>query len=98
MKRELIPGVWGRSGRAIRDPQASEMDNVVPPRRDYRQGRDCQTPVPRVSIYAGKPAPAMPRRLSPMKRALAAAIGSWLAFALLLWLAKHGGDLHALWN
>lgn len=56
MKRDLIPGAWGRCGRAIRDPQASELDNVMPLRRyeDMRQGRDSLTPVGKYSILAGK--------------------------------------------
>lgn len=30
MSRTLIPGTWGRCGRAIPDAQVSELDNVVP--------------------------------------------------------------------
>jgi len=56
MKRELIPGMWGRCGRAIADPQVSELDNATPP--DYRQGRDAQNRVPAFSMLAGKPEPS----------------------------------------
>lgn len=59
MQRDLIPGVWGRCGRAIADPQACEMDNVVPLRpldAELGQGRHATNPVPRVSMFCGKPA------------------------------------------
>lgn len=57
-KRHFIPGMWGRCGRAIPDPQASELDNVLPLRFNLRQGRDCLTPVGKYSILAGKPEPS----------------------------------------
>lgn len=57
-KRHFVQGLWGRSGRAIPDPQVSELDNVIPLRRpteDLRQGRDATNPVPRFSMLSGKP-------------------------------------------
>jgi len=30
MTRALLPGRWNRHGRAVPDPQASELDNVHP--------------------------------------------------------------------
>lgn len=57
MDRNLIPGMWGRCGRAIPDPQASELDNATPMRRseDYHQGRDATNRVPHFSPMSGKP-------------------------------------------
>jgi hypothetical protein len=55
MTRQLIPGAWGRCGRAIPDANVSELDNVVPMREDMRQGRDSRTPVPRYSMLSGIP-------------------------------------------
>lgn len=43
MKRELIPGIWGRCGRAIPDAQVSEMDNVVPLRDEFPMPSDERT-------------------------------------------------------
>jgi hypothetical protein len=34
MPRALLPCRWNRHGRAVPDPQASELDNVVPLRPD----------------------------------------------------------------
>lgn len=78
-KRYLVPGMWGRCGRAIPDPQASELDNATPMRRseDYHQGRDCQNRVPRVSPMAGKP------RRSEEDNALRAGFWSFYAAVLL---------------
>lgn len=56
MKRELIPGMWGRCGRAIPDPQASELDATVSYHfEDLHQGRDAQNRVPHFSPMSGKP-------------------------------------------
>jgi hypothetical protein len=53
--RAFLPGRWSRDGRAIPDAQASELDADVTYPLDLWQGRRCQTPVPPVSMYAGKP-------------------------------------------
>jgi hypothetical protein len=34
MPRALLPGRWNRHGRAVPDPQVSELDNVMPLRHD----------------------------------------------------------------
>lgn len=59
---------------------------------DLRQGRDCQTPVARYSMLAGKPDRAAIEanngRARALIRMLASAIGAWLAFALLVYFAR----------
>lgn len=56
MNRPLIPGIWGRCGRAIPDPQACELDaNVAYPLETLHQGRDAKTSVPRISMLSGIP-------------------------------------------
>lgn len=86
MKRELIPGMWGRSGQAV--PYCAGNCN---------QGRvacDCCTEL------ACEIAPDASRFLTPssvedhnyraraLRRMLASAIGAWLAFAVLIYLAR----------
>ena len=90
MKRDLIPGAWGRCGRAIPDPQVSELDNAVPPRgfEDYRQGRDSLTQVGPYSILAGKPRPptdAEARAMFWTAYLAAVALTAFCAVVLALW-------------
>jgi len=66
-------------------------ENVSYPLDELGQGRKSKTPVPAFSMFAGTPTEqdvdSHNYRARALRRMLAAAVGAWLAFGLLVWLA-----------
>lgn len=78
MKRDLIPGRWSRTtGRAIRDPQACELDNHIAPRSEFPAPPDART------------AEDDAYRARALLAVIAVSLGSWLALGFLLWARWH---------
>lgn len=67
-------------------------EDVTYPHQTLDQGRSATNPVGRYSMLAGKPdqsdVQALNYRARALRRMLASAIGAWLAFALLVYLAR----------
>lgn len=68
-----------------------ESDVAYPLDAELGQGRHAKNRVPRISMYAGIPTAEDVRahndRARALRRMLAAAIGAWLAFGVLVWFA-----------
>ncbi len=71
-------------------------ENVSYPLDELGQGRNSTTPVPAFSMYAGTPTEedvdSHNYRARALRRMLAAAVGAWLAFGLLVWLAHSASN------
>lgn len=68
-----------------------EADFRYPIDAELGQGRHAKNRIPRISMYAGIPSTedvdAHNERARALRRMLAAAVGAWLAFGVLVWVA-----------